>query len=180
MFRESVCMKDQHRTFKVFGALIIAMTVGAFVLMSLDDQSLSEGPFSLSRIYKLRPIQNDVATGVKVTNWDGVEVYYSDDAVCDFDKLVNSSNSQLHFAIGSPRSGKEGVIKATGKWTNQKPCTLDLEQGQNIIRICVIKDAGKSQPTNCQVSRATELVEVLSRMHNISPSRIRYPVNWQL
>ena len=173
-------MKDQHRTIKVFSVLIVAMTVGSFVLMSLDSQSLTEGPFSLSRTLKLKPIQNDVATGDNVNNWDGIEVYYNDDAVCDFDKLVRSSKSQLHFAVGNPAAGKEGVIKATRKWTAQKPCSIDLQQGQKIIRICIINDAGKSQPSNCQVSRATKLVEILCRLHNISPVRIRYPVNWQL
>lgn len=173
-------MKDQHRTFKVFSALIVAMTVGAFVLMSLDGQSLTAGPFSLVGLYKLGPVQNDVATSTKSTNWDGVEVYYSDGSVCDFDKLVCNSKSQLHFAIGNPAAGKEGVINATDKWKKQEPCDLDLQQGQNIIRICIVNDAGKSQPSNMQVARVTELVETLSRMHDISPARIRYPVNWQL
>ena len=75
----------------IFKNLIVAMTVGAFVLMSLDSQSLSEGPFSLSRIYKLNPIQNDVATGNNATDWDGVEVYYTNGAVCDFLLLPGSA-----------------------------------------------------------------------------------------
>ena len=173
-------MKDQHRTFKVFSALIVAMTVGAFVLMSLDNQSLSAGPFSLASLYSLKPIQNDVATEGNVTDWDGVEVYYNDGSVCGFDRLVQSSKSQLHFAIGNAGCGKEGFIEATSKWKSQKPCSLDVEQGQKIIRICIVNDAGHSQPSNLQISRATQLVEKLSRIHNISPARIRYPVNWQI
>jgi hypothetical protein len=173
-------MKDQHRSFKVIGALVVAMTIGAFVLISLDRQSLSDGPFSLSRLYNLGSVQNDVETVNNSTNWDGIEVYYNDDATCDFERLVRNSKSQLHFAIGNAGAGKEGVIKRTSKWINSKPCSLDLQQGQNIIRICIIKDAGKSQPSNLQVTRAIKLVETLSDMHNITSARIRYPVNWQI
>jgi hypothetical protein len=180
MFREFVCMKDQHRTFKVISALVVSMTIGAFVLMALDDQPLADGPFSLKKLSILAPVHTDIAKGGKTTNWDGVEVYYNDDSVCDFDRLVRSSKSQLHFAIGNSGCGKEGVIKMTGKWKSQKPCSLDIEQGQKIIRICIINDAGNSQPSNLQVSRATTLVEKLSRVHHISSARIRYPVNWQI
>jgi hypothetical protein len=179
-FRESVCMKDQHRTVKVIGALVVSMTIGAFVLMSLDGQSLSAGPFSLDNLYSLTPVKSYIAKPSNATNWDGVEVYYNNDPKCNFDKLVKSRKSQLHFAIANPASGKEGVIEITDKWDKQKPCQVDLELGQRIIRICIINDAGTSQPTNCQVSRVTELVEILSRLHNISPARIRYPVNWQI
>jgi hypothetical protein len=148
--------------------------------MSLDNQSLSAGPFSLAALQSLSPVKNTVAKPSNTTNWDGVEVYYNNDSKCNFNKLVKSSKSQLHFAIANSASGKEGVIKFTDKWKRQRPCQIDLDQGQNIIRICIINDAGKSQPSNCQVSRTIELVEILSRLHNISPARIRYPVNWQI
>jgi hypothetical protein len=173
-------MKDQHRSFKVIGALVVAMTIGAFVLISLDRQSLSDGPFSLARLYNLGSVQNDVKTVKNYTNWDGIEVYYDDGATCDLDKLVRNNKSQIDFAIGNAGSGQEGFIKRTAKWINQKPSSLDLQQGQNIIRICIINDAGKSQPSNLQVARTTELVELLSDMHNITSARIRYPVNWQI
>ncbi|MBW8017309.1 MAG: hypothetical protein FVQ82_14090 [Planctomycetes bacterium] len=173
-------MKDQHRTVRVISALVVGMTIGSFVLMLLDNQSLSAGTFSLDQLSRLAPVRTEIAKGGSTADWDGIEVYYNDGSVFDFEKLVRSSKSQLHFAIGNPAAGKEGVIKQTAKWKNQKPCPLDIEQGQKIIRICIINDAGKSHPTNCQVSRTTELVETLSRLHNISPVRIRYPVNWQL
>ncbi|MCF7955330.1 MAG: hypothetical protein K9M75_05975 [Phycisphaerae bacterium] len=173
-------MKDQHRTIKVISALVVSMTIGAFVLIALDDQPLADGPFSLKKLSVLAPVRTDIAKGGKTTDWDGVEVYYNDDSVCDFDRLVSNGNSQLHFAIGNAGCGKEGFIEVTSKWKSQKPCSLDLEQGQKIIRICIINDAGHSQPSNLQVSRATQLVEKLSRLHHISPARIRYPVNWQI
>lgn len=173
-------MKDQHRSVKVISALVVSMTIGAFVLMSLDKQSLSAGPFSLAALQNLNPVRNDVAKPASTTNWDGVEVYYNNDSTSNFEKLVSNSKSQLHFAIANAASGKEGVIKVTDKWKKQIACQLDLQQGQKIIRICIINDAGNTHPTNCQISRTTQLVEALSRLHNISPSNIRYPRNWQI
>ena len=179
-FREYVSMKDNHRTAKVIGALIVSMSIGAFILMALDDKPLADGPFSLKKLSVLAPVGADVAKPGNTTKWDGVEVYYNDDSVCNFDKLISNSGSQIHFAIGNAACGKEGVIKASCKWKTQKPCSIDLQQGQKIIRICIVNDAGNSEPSNLQISRATQLVEKLSRLHNISPARIRYPVNWQI
>ena len=173
-------MNDQHRVVKVFSSLIVAMTIGSFVLMALDKKSLSPGTFSLAGLYSLNPANEQVIKDKKTTNWDGVEIYYSKNPVNNFDKLVCSSDIDLHFAIANITSGKEGVIRATEKWKNQRPCQLDIKEGQNIIRICIASDSGRSEPTNTQVSRTMELVEVLTRDYNISPNRIRYPVNWQI
>lgn len=173
-------MKDQVRIARVLIALVVSMSAGAFVLMALDNQSLSGGAFSLSSLYSLNPVEEHVTSGPVMIDWDGVEVYYSNPSIKSFDELVAGGDLQLHFAITNVDCGKEGIIKSTVKWRKQKACELDIQQGQRIIRICIIRDAVSSETTDCQVSRTRDLVETLSRMHNIPTSRIRYPVNWQI
>jgi len=148
--------------------------------MALDNQSLSGGAFSLSSLYSLNPVKDQVKSTPVMIDWDGIEIYYSNHSINSFDQLVTGGNPQLHFAITNVDCGQDGIIKSTVKWRKQKPCELDIQQGQRIVRICIIRDSATTEPTDCQVTRTRELVETLSRMHNISPSRIRYPVNWQI
>lgn len=159
------------------------MTFGAFVLMLLDDQVLSEGAFSLAGLYNLTPASEDISANSNTANyrnWDGVEVYCSKPLTGNLDRLAGDSKAEMHFLIANGNCGIDGLIKSTEKWRKQRTCLSDTRSGLNIIRICIIgRDGGKSL-TDCQVLRAVELVDSLSKKYNIARNNINYPANWQI
>ena len=176
-------MRRHSRTVKVLVSLIVSMTFGAFVLMMLDDQILSEGAFSLSGLYDLTPAAEKIAATPNIAHhrkWDSVEVYYSGSPSGNLDRLARISNAEMHFVIANAGCGIDGLIKSTEKWRKQRTCLSDTGGGLNIIRICIIgRDGGRSL-TDCQVLRAVELVDTLRKKYNITRKKINYPANWQI
>lgn len=176
-------MKKHSRTVKVLLSLIVSMTIGAFVLMMLDNQALSEGPFSLAGLYNLTPAAEKITPNLKSANhrnWETIEVYFSKTNIHDLNQLATANNAKMHFVIASAGCGTDGIIKSTEKWRKQKTCLSSNRTGANIIRICIIGDNNAATPTDCQVLRAIELVDALSKKYNINRKRINYPANWQI
>ena len=166
------------------------MTIGAIVLMALDNHSLSAGAFSLAGYTNLDPIEQ--VTLISVTpdkqKWDSVEVYYNGTDAGDFEEitrfngLANSEDVNFHFLVCNGTGGADGKIRATTKWCKQRAALggQDWFGNNQTIRICVVADGLKFLPTDCQIKRTTGLVEVLARKFDISSQRISYPANWKL
>lgn len=176
-------MKKHSRTVKVLVSLIVSMTIGAFVLMMLDNQVLSEGAFSLAGLYNLTPAEEKIDANPKNSNhrnWERLEVYYSDKPVQNLNQVAADNNAKMHFVIANADHGTDGLIKSTEKWRKQKTCLSDTGYGSNIIRICIISDGNNAAPTDCQILRAVELVNALSKKYDISRKKINYPDNWQI
>lgn len=151
------------------------MTIGALVLMGLDKQSLTAGPFSLASYTKLSSIEK-IATGSLVSpaeHWDYVEVYYSE-------TTAGNEDTNFHFLVCS--GSKDGDITSTTKWDLQRAALpgQDWFGNSQTIRICIAADGVRTLVTDCQIQRATDLVEQLARDFNISKKNISYPANWQL
>ena len=176
-------MRRHSRTIKVLVSLIISMTFGAFVLMMLDDQALSEGAFSLAGLYNLTPASEKIAANPNTANnrnWDSVEVYYGKRLSGGLNRLAGNSKAEMHFVIANADCGTDGLIRSTDKWRKQRTCLSETGSGLNVIRVCIMgKDGGKSL-TDCQVLRAVELVDTLSKKYNVTRSKIAYPANWQI
>ena len=166
------------------------MTIGAIVLMALDNHSLSAGAFSLAGYTNLNPIEQVTLNSVMPNKqkWDFVEVYYSGTEAGDFlditsfNGLMNTEDVNFHFLVCNGTPGADGKIQASAKWRKQRAALGDQDFfGNNrTIRICVVADGMKSLPTDCQLKRTTGLVEVLTRKFDISPQQISYPANWKL
>lgn len=164
-------------------SLIVSMTIGAFVLMMLDSQALSEGPFSLAGLYNLTPAAEKIVPDPKSANhrdWEGIEIYFSKTTVYDLNRLTAASNAKMHFVVANADCGTDGLIKSTEKWRKQKTGLSNNRSGANIIRICIIGDNNAATPTDCQILRTIELVDALSKKYNINRKRIDYPANWQI
>ncbi len=183
-------MDTQARTAKVLVSLVVAMTVGAFVLMALDRKAISAGPFSLASYTNLNPV-DEVARHISTLTpheWRSVEVYYSKtesggiDALAQKQQLSSSSDVNFHFVICNGQGAVDGFIEATKRWQAQRACLpgSDWYGDSGSIRICIIADGIESMPTDCQTKRATSLVEVLSRQFNITTDHISYPLSWKL
>ena len=174
-------MKKHTRKVKVLVSLIVSMTIGAFVLIMLDSQALSEGPFSLAGLYDLTPAADKIAP--KTTNhlnWRTIEIYYSKPTTRTPEQIGASTKAKMHFIIANGDCGTDGLISSTQKWKKQQICLSNIKDSGNIIRICIIDNGDGKTPTDCQILRTVELVEALSKKHNIKRKKINYPKNWQI
>jgi hypothetical protein len=71
-------MAVRSRNVAVLFSLIASMTVGALVLMALDDHTPIKGAYSLTSYLKLDPVEDAVRNlTVPERYWDKVEIYYS-------------------------------------------------------------------------------------------------------
>ena len=166
------------------------MTIGAVVLMALDNHPLSAGAFSLAGYTNLNSIEQVTLNSVMSDKqkWDIIEVYYSGtdagdvEQIARFNGLTNSEDVNFHFLVCNGTLGVDGKIQATTKWNKQRAALggQDFFGNNQTIRICVVADGLKFLPTDCQLKRATGLVEVLARKFDISPQQISYPANWKL
>ena len=177
-------MAARNRSVTVLFSLIASMTIGAFVLMAMDNHPPITGAYSLSSYLRLDPAENVVKNTVtkRVGSWDQVQVYYSYTSGGNADELAlltnleNGTKAQFHFVVGNGNGAEDGAIQAGEFWKLQRLC-----QGRNgMVRVCVISDGRAESATDCQLKRTNALVESLIRAFDISPRNIHYPVNWQM
>lgn len=182
-------MHSQARTIRVLVFLVASMTIGVFVLMALDTQSLSEGPFSLSSYTRLNSISNVAVRPIAGSGqmWNRIDVYYSNTTEGDIAQLAklqglsNVKDANFHLVVSNGKGAQDGQVLAADKWKKQLPCLPDgtiVGSGQT-IRICVIGTSMGESPTDSQIKRTGALVEMLSRKCGIIPQKIRFPANWQ-
>lgn len=174
----------QSRNIKVLFSLIASMTVGAMVLMVLDQGNPVQGTFSLSSYIRLDPVEDAVKNTLtrNPAAWDRVEVFYSrtDNGNADdlalLTTLAYGTGTEFHFAVCNGSGAEDGQVQAGEFWKNQYLCS-----GRNgVIRVCVIADGLADSVSDCQIQRTNDLVENLVRTFNISANRINYPLNWRM
>ena len=179
-------MAGQERTSRVLMSLVVSMTIGAIILMALDNQSLSGGAFSLASYTSLSSPEQVVCGGVSLqyNKWSRIRIYYSDDSTEALAALIGLNSSQevnSHFVVHNGRHGEDGFIQSTGKWRSQQSCVSGQDwYADDMIRICVLSSGATGQCSDCQIKRTGMLIETLSRKFNIPTEQISYPINWQL
>jgi hypothetical protein len=182
-------MSNQSRVAKVLAALLISMTTGAVVLMTLSNNPPSAGPFSLSSYYHLDPVEEAVLSRTiqSSSRWNRIEIYYSATKAGNIEQLASLSglaspeDINSHFVICNGLGGGDGQIQPTEKWQRQwsiVPGKTWYGSGQT-IRICVIADGKSTRPTDLQIRRAEALAEKLCRKFEIQPEAIYYSSDWQ-
>lgn len=174
-------MNNQKRTFFVLASLVASMTLGAALLMALDQKNPTGGAYSLASYLRLDPIEDAAFRPInsQPAAWNRVEVYYSrttsgnaqDLAVVS--SLRGTPRSDFHFVIGNGKGIADGQIQFTESWKTQRTET-------GIIRICVVADLYESPATDYQIRRTAALVDALSRKFNIKTQYIRYPADWKI
>lgn len=183
-------MSNRERTSRVIISLIASMTVGALVLMALDNHSITAGAFSLASYTNLSPVEKIASDSLrsKVQQWDYIEVYYSGtisgnvDQLAKFAGLSSSEEVNFHFLVCNGTGCQDGRIQATARWNSQAaalPATNWTGPSQT-IRICVVADGVRALATDTQIQRTTDMAESLAREFNIPKDNISYPPNWQL
>lgn len=182
-------MNGQARTIKVLVFLVASMTLGAFVLMALDRDNISAGPFSLSSYTRLNSIEQIAVGPLRGTEsrWNRIEVFYSNTSSGNLEEIArlegvnNSQDLNFHLVVFNGEGGQDGQIAATNKWKHQLASipSMTWVGSSGTIRICVISDGISQYPTGSQIQRTTGLVDALSRTCQIPANQIRYPANWQ-
>ena len=181
--------QNQSRVAKVLAALLISMTTGAVLLMSLGSNPPSAGAFCLSSYYRLCPIDKAISakTTLEQGRWNQIEVYYSQtkagnlEQLASLNGLAKPEDLNCHFVMCNGLGGGDGQILSTEKWQKQWSCVPARGWYGNAktIRICVIGDFKANKATNCQRKRTEALVEMLYRQFNVQPENISYPADWQ-
>lgn len=178
-------MSDQPRVIRVLAALLVSMTLGAIVLMTLGNNPPSAGPFSLSSYFRVeKAVLSDVHESPD--RWSRIEVYYSGTKAGNIEQLASLSglarpeDLNCHFVVCNGLGGGDGQIQPTEKWQRQ----WSIVPGRNwygsaqTIRVCIIGDGKAACPTGCQVRGVRALVEGLRRNFSIQVESVIYPNYW--
>ena len=187
-FREEN-MTNQPRVAKVLAALLVSMTIGAMVLLSLGNTPSSSGAFCLSSYYRLNAVEKAILSQSVQSpgRWNCIEVFYSNTKAGNVEQLASlrglssSQDVNFHFCVCNGFGGNDGEILATERWQRQWsiiPGGNWYGTGQT-IRICVIADGETMLPSDSQVKRTHALIESLTRKFNIQPKSIYFPGDWR-
>jgi hypothetical protein len=176
------------RNTKVFISALISVLVGLVILQSLETVPPKADAFSLSDYYQLKPVEQIVKSDSRQfrDRWSRISVVFSGTKAGDINQLSslwglkNPEDINYHFVICNGFGGADGLIQPTEKWQNQWSTTPNSQTypGERSIRICLVTDNRKTLPTELQIKRTEQLVEVLSRKFAVNPLSISYPENW--
>lgn len=162
-------MVNQGRLAKVILSLMVAMTLGAFVLLMLEGQPIEPMEFSLSSPTQMRSVHSVLGTepGVGLADWQQIAVCYrrNDGQLRPGQGLVGSFAKEYHFVISDGSVGGDGEIFASHRWTRQQLCGSD-----KVIRICLLGDPLHSVSTPNQARKLEKLVSSLVRHCQIAPN----------
>lgn len=183
-------MAKRPRMVKVLASLVTSMTVGAIVLLALEKRPLPAGAFSLASYSRLDSVEQITAsrTASWPGRWNRIEIFYSKTVAANIKQIASlrglerPDDVNFHFLVCNGRGGGNGQIQTGERWQRQWSCVpggMWYGSGKS-IRICVVADGGRVPPTDCQMKRTGELVELLSRKFGIKPEHIFYPEGWQL
>lgn len=175
-------MTTQLRVWKVLLVLLVSMTTGAIVLMTLRNNPPLAGAFCLSSYYRLAPTDIAISSRTQQPSgyWQGIEIYHSGTRVGNIEWLAvlngfkNPKNLNCHFVICNGYGGEDGLIQKTEKWQDQAAVKSDKSSDdiRRAIRICIISDGKTAFPTDCQVKRTETLSETLCRRFRIDPQHV--------
>jgi hypothetical protein len=176
-------MSNQPRVVKVLGALLVSMTVGAFVLMALGNNPPSAGPFCLSAYYRLTSVDQAVRSKAcqAPNRWTAIEIFFSGTKGGSLQQPTGAADMNCHFVICNGAGAGDGEIQASEQWQKQ----WSIQPGRTwqgsdkTIRICLIGDGVQTMPTDYQLKRLEMLLEALCRKFRIPASAVFLPTDCQ-
>jgi len=176
-------MSNQPRVVKVLAALLVSMTVGAFVLMALGNNPPSAGPFCLSAYYRLDSVDHVVQSKACQAphRWNSIEIFFSGTKRGSLQQPAGAVDMNCHFVICNGIGAGDGEIQASEAWQKQwsiRP-SRTWQGSDKTIRICLIGDGVNTLPTNYQLKRLETLLEALCRKFGISAESVYLPRDCQ-
>jgi hypothetical protein len=177
----------QLRVWKALLMLLVSMTAGAMLLMTLGDNPPSAGAFCLSSYYKLASPDQAVASRIlqSVGRWQRIEICYSGtrggniEWLAYLQGLARLEDLECHFVLCNGLGGEDGQILTTDRWDSQQSVrpSQDGQYADGTIRICMVSDGRSTYPTDCQIKRVEALIDTLSRRFGIGPESVYYPAD---
>jgi hypothetical protein len=176
-------MSNQPRVVKVLGALLVSMTVGAFVLMVLGNNHPSAGPFCLSAYYRLTSVDQAVLSKAcqAPNRWTSIEIFFSGTKSGGLKQTTGALDASSHFVVCNGDGSGDGEIQATDLWQKQwsiRPGRT-WQGSDKTIRICLIGDGVRTLPTDYQLKRLETLLEALCRKFRIPAESVYLPTDCQ-
>ena len=172
-------MVNQGRLTRVIIVLVVSMTLGALVLLTLEGKPIKPMAFSLSSQTQLPSVHQVLGTtvGIDVSRWRRIEIsYVSSEGIPSLaDGRAGVLSVRYHFIIGNGRAGRDGEVYASHRWIKQFPC-LDGSadgDGRDAIKICIIANSRGNRMTPRQASQLEMLVSSLNRN-----CRTEFPISW--
>jgi hypothetical protein len=176
-------MSNQPRVVKVLGALLVSMTVGAFVLMALGNNPPSAGPFCLSAYYRLTSVDQAVQSKAcqAPDRWASIEIFFSGTKGGSLQQPTGAIDMNCHFVICNGAGAGDGEIQTTEQWQKQWSiqASRTWQGSDRTIRICLIGDGVSTLPTDYQLKRLEMLLEALCRKFRIPADSVYLPTDCQ-
>ncbi len=153
------------RTTKVLGTLLIAMTVGALLLMAMESEPPRPSSSALASIRS-----SEVANlGVVSNQWRRIVVHSSlggDDTL----------PSRCHFVISDKPDSSGNLVHPTARWEQQLRGHHTYVNGYNFnsdsIGICVMGDFSNRSPSQEQFETILAVIRTLQQKCGISAKNI--------
>lgn len=176
-------MSNQPRVVKVLAALLVSMTIGAFVLMALGNNPPSAGPFCLSAYYRLDSVDHAVRSKACQSphRWSSIEIFFSGTQGGSLHHAIGDLGTNCHFLICNGLGGADGEIQTTEQWQQQWSIRPDRTwQGSDkTIRVCLTGDGVTTAATDYQLKRLEMLLEALCRKFDIPAKSVYLPSDCQ-
>ena len=167
------------RTIKTLACLLAAMTMGAFILLALEQSPTGSGPVvalsarSTAGGENIAVIDQILQTRIPLQTgkWLSIVIH---DSVCD---LTGNVVSGSHFLIhGDNSTCPDGMVQATARWQEQADGAHVFLPGSNYnsdtIGICLVGDFALAQPTPAQTGNLLRLVRGLRLKFAVPGSRV--------
>jgi len=157
------------RTVRTLTALLIAMTIGALVLMGLETDPVHPTAQPLAVLAPpptgAAKVVYDTQVPIQPIKWRHAIVHAARDASA---KLP----AQCHFLIDRDASG-DWQVRATPHWINQREALHVGGRWQdNSIGVCLIGEFAQVGPEDGQFALLIDLVHTLQEVLNISADRV--------
>ena len=164
-------MTNHGRLVKVMFSLMAAMTVGAFILLTLEGKPIKPMDYRLSSELKtpLDAVYQALATknGIEQGRWQEIEISFhaNPDNWTPHAPPSGTLALDYHFVVFSGLEQYDGLIATTSRWTRQLAClnSEDSRNTHNTVKIALIGDPVLRNRTPKQDRQLEELVSNLIR-----------------
>jgi hypothetical protein len=169
-----VFMVNHGRLAKVMFMLIVAMTLGALILLAFEGKPIKPMPFSLSRPTQLTSIHSALSTesGIELGRWKRIVVVYNKNSGFQTQKngLTGELSLKYHFIISNGSGAGDGEIYTSQRWFNQLACLpMKSPKDSSTINICLLTDTGQNHSTPRQARQLESLISNLVKNCQIEP-----------
>jgi len=159
-------------TIKTLGALVVALSVGALVLLWLERLP-AQPEVPLQAVNGLTPaghaVIHETDVPLQAIKWRNVILH-------DIGKHGPAIAEQCHFLIGSADQYGDGAIVPTRRWRLQKAGDHIHVPGHSFeecsVGVCVLVDSRRVAPTRRQLAAVIHVVRGLQLACHIPPDRV--------